>query len=268
VFRWAQEAGFDGVEVVVNPEVVARGGEGLSRLAGDEGLTLFSVHPTVVPLPGWRERHGGAGPTIRLAREAGAGVVVMHTPRATSLDAGEGLAFRRRIETWAERLAGAGTRLAVENKAVRRATDLDYALTPLERLRAFADRYDIGLVLDTSHAGSAGDDLLAARRVFDGRLVNVHLSDLAPPASPLPRLNDVLTTHLFPGTGHLPLAHLLADLVHSGYQAPVTLELNPFALRFWWPPAIRRHLSRAVQWMQAARGYTETHGEGTEMRGE
>ncbi|MBN1659216.1 MAG: sugar phosphate isomerase/epimerase [Anaerolineae bacterium] len=251
MFRWAREAGFDGVEVVVNPEVIARGGKGVNCLVADAGLSLFSVHPTVVPLPGWRERHGGAGPTIRLAREAGAGMVVMHTPHAASLDAGEGLAFRCRIETWGKWLADTGTRLAVENVAVRRATDLDYALTPLDRLRAFADRYDVDLVLDTTHAGSAGEDLLDARRTFDGRLVNVHLSDLGSRLPLVPgQLAGAVTDHLFPGAGSLPLAHFMADLARSGYGGPVTLELNPLALRFWWPPAVRRHLARAVHWMR------------------
>lgn len=253
VFRWARDVGFDGVEIVVNPEVIGRGAEGIRRLAGDEGMPIFSVHPTVIPLPGWRERHGGAGPTLQLACEAGAGVAVVHTPHAASLDAGEGLVFRSLVERWAGRLTGSGTRLAVENKAVRRPADHGYALTPLDRLRAFADRYDVGLVLDTAHAGTAGEDLLEARRILGGRLVNVHLSDLGP-RLPLPsaQLGGVVTDHLFPGSGNLPLARLVADLARSGYSGPVTLELNPFALHFWWPPAIRRRLARAVHWIRAA----------------
>jgi sugar phosphate isomerase/epimerase len=253
VFRWAREAGFDGVEVVVNPEVVARRGDGVRRLAGDERVPVFSVHPTVLPLPGWHERRAGAGPTIRLACEAGAGQVVMHTPRAASLDTGEGLAFRRRVETWGARLAGSGTRLAVENKAVRSAADRGYALTPLDRLRAFADRYDVDLVLDTAHAGTAGEDLLDARRTLGARLANVHLSDLGRRIPRLPpRLGGAVADHLFPGAGSLPLACLVRDLARSGYQGPVTLEVNPFALRFWWPRAIRRRMARAVHWFRAA----------------
>ena len=126
VLRWARRAGFDGVEVVINHEVVARGGPGVRRLAQEEGVTLFSVHPTVVSLPGWRERSGGAEPTIRLAHEAGAGVVVLHTPHSRSLDEGEGLAFRRCVETWGARSAGGGTCLAVENKKVYGAADRAY----------------------------------------------------------------------------------------------------------------------------------------------
>lgn len=256
VLGWAREAGFQGVEVVVNPEAIARGGTGVRRLADEAGVEIVAVHPTVVPLPGWRERYGGMERTIPLAQEMGAPVVVMHAPRAECLDEGEGLAFRQRIERWLPRLAGDGLCLAVENKTVYSEADRGYALTPLDRLRAFADRYDLGLVLDTSHAGTAGEDLLHARRVFDGRLVDVHLSDVG---GKLPALlpgiaREALDLHRFPGAGELALAPLLAALQEDGYPGPVTLEVNPVAVRFWWPPAVRRRLTRAAAWMRRAAG--------------
>jgi sugar phosphate isomerase/epimerase len=253
VFRWARAAGFDGLELVVNPEAIARGGPSVRQIAEAEGVEIFSVHPTLIPLPGWRERGGGMGPTIRLAQEAGAGVAVMHTPCAESLDEGEGLAFRRRIESWQSRFAGEGLRLAVENKAIHSDAHRRYALSPLERLRAFADRYDLGLVLDTTHAGTAGEDLVHARQIFDGRLADVHLSDMGgwPGRLPLARARTTLGEHRFPGSGNLPLARLLADLAGGGYSGPLTLEVNPLELRIWWPPAVRRRLGRAARWMRA-----------------
>ena len=219
-----------------------------------ERVEIFSVHPTVVPLPGWRERHGGMEPTFRLAQAAGAGVVVLHTPRAETLDEGEGLVFRQQIETWRPRLAETGLRLAVENKAVRAEVDRGYALTPLARLRAFADRYDLGLVLDTTHAACSGENLLHARQIFDGRLVNVHLSDVGGRLGRLPwkPARELLGEHRFPGDGDLPLADLLADLAAGGYAGPVTLEVSPQALRIWWPPAVRRRLAQAAAWMRQA----------------
>lgn len=254
ILRWAGEVGFDGVELVINPEAIARGGRGVRDMAEREGLQIFTVHPTVVPLPGWSERRGGLEPTIRLAREAGVTTVVMHTPRAESIDEGEGLAFRQRIEAWQPRLAGSGLRLAVENKAIRAEIDRRYALTPLDRLRAFADRHDLGLVLDTTHAGTAGEDLLQAMRLFDDRLANVHLSDLGGgmPLSNVPPVDTLLGQHRFPGDGDLSLADLLAGLSRVTYAGPVTLEINPFAGRVWWPPAIRRRLAKALRWMKEA----------------
>lgn len=254
VFGWARRAGFQGVEVVINPEVIARGGPGVRRLAEEAGVEIVAAHPTVVPLPGWRERHGGMERTIPLAREMGAPVMVMHTPRSEGLEEGEGLAFRRRVERWQPRLVGDGLRLAVENKTVHSEADWGYALTPLDRLRAFADHYDLGLVLDTTHAGTAGEDLLRARRLFDGRLVDVHLSDVS---GELPALlpagaRQALDQHRFPGAGALGLAPLLAALQADGYCGSVTLEVNPLALRFWWPPAVRRRLAQAMDWMRRA----------------
>lgn len=257
VFGWARAAGFDAVELVVNPEAIARGGEAVRRMAAEEGIDILTVHPTVVPLPGWRERGGGMDRTISLAQATGAGVVIMHTPRSARLDVEEGLAFRQRVEAWQPRLRDSGLRLAVENKAVRSSRDLSYALTPPERLRAFADRHDLGLVLDTTHAGTAGEDLLRVQRVFDGRLVNVHLSDMGGQLwqLPLSRLRAAFGEHRFPGAGDLSLADLLRSLAVNGYAGPVTLEVNPFALRFWWPPAVRRQLAQAFRWMvQAAAG--------------
>ena len=252
VFRWGRAAGFDGVELVVNPETVVCGGRAVRQIAEAEGMDIFSVHPTVVPMPRWRERHGGMDRTIGLAREAGAQLVVMHTPRSESLEDGEGLAFRRRIEAWQPLLADSSLRLAVENKAIRAQADRRYALSPLERLRAFADDHDLGVVLDTTHAGTAGEDLLRARRILDGRLVNVHLSDMGGWLPPLPfsSLRTALGQHRFPGAGDLPLAGLLSVLSDERYAGLVTLEVNPFAARVWWPPAVRRRLTQASQWMR------------------
>jgi sugar phosphate isomerase/epimerase len=257
VFRWARAAGFDGVELNVNPEAIGRGGKSVRYLAEAEGIEIFSVHPTVVPLPGWWERRGGIDPTIRLAQGAGARLVVMHTPHSESLDEGEGLRFREKIEAWTTRLAGHGPQLAVENKAIRAEVQRRYALTPLERLRAFADRYDLGLVLDTTHAGTADEDLLRARQILNGRLVNVHLSDRGGsfPLATSSYMQRMLGEHRFPGTGDLLLADLLADLAAEGYAGPVTLEVSPFALRGWWPPTVRRRLAQAVAWMRQAAGY-------------
>jgi sugar phosphate isomerase/epimerase len=254
VFRWARAAGFDGVELVVNPEAILRGGQGTRQLAMEEGIEILSVHPTLVPLPGWRERHGGFGPTVRWAQEAGVGLVVFHIPRSEGLDAGVGLEFTKRIEGWQARLSGTATRLALENKAVRTEAERRYALSPLDRLRAFADRHDLGLVLDTVHAGTSGEDLQDAWRTFEGRLVNVHVSDLGGhlPLGSNPFVQRALGEHRFPAAGTLPLAELLGSLYSTGYEGPVTLEVNPVAMRFWWPPAVRLRLSRALTWMEQA----------------
>jgi sugar phosphate isomerase/epimerase len=252
VFRWARTAGFDAVEVTINPEAIARGGQTVRRIADAEGVALASVHPTLLPIHGWRERHGGTEPTIRWALEAGAGIVAVHVPRSESLDEGEGRAFRERIETWQVRLADTELRLAVENKAIHHEPERRFALSPLDCLRAFADHYDLGLILDTTHAATAAEAPQTARQIFDSRLVNVHLSDTGGwiPLAKLPLARRLLAEHRFPGNGNLPLAALMADLAATCYTGLVTLEVNPLEVRAWWPPAVQRYLARAVAWMR------------------
>lgn len=259
ILRMARQAGMDGVEIGVSPEVIVRGGPAVRGLVQAEGLELYSVHPALMPIRGWRERRDGLERTLCLAQAAGAALLVFHTPRVLSLDEGPGRAFCADIERRQAELAGGGLRLAIENKSLLLPGDRELALTPLDRLRAFADRYDLGLVLDTTHAGSAGEDILAARRLMGERLANVHLSDIGAASPPrhhwLPAqsmLRSMLQEHRFPGTGRLPLAELLAELARDGYAGPVTLEVSPVGLRVWWPPAVRRRLARAAAWMRAA----------------
>ncbi len=240
VFRWAREAGYHGVELLVNPEAINRGGVGARQLADEEGVEIFSVHPTVVPIPGWREHRDGLEPTILLAQKAGAGMVVMHTPRFLSLDDDDGQAFQRWIESWQSRLAGGDLRLTMENKAVRDELHQSYALTPLVALRAFADRYNLGLVLDTTHAHTAGEDLLQAQKTFNGRLANVHLSDMGGrfPLSSNPRAQQWLGEHRLPGAGDLPL-------VDSSHRS------GPGGI--WWTGHVRGKPLRATRLVAAGR---------------
>jgi sugar phosphate isomerase/epimerase len=90
--------------------------------------------------------------------------------------------------------------------------------------------------------------------MMDGRLVNVHLSDMGGwlPLARVPAVWKWVGQHRFPGAGNLALAALLADLRDHGYGGLLTLEINPFAARFWWPPAARRCLAHGAAWMRRA----------------
>jgi sugar phosphate isomerase/epimerase len=98
----------------------------------------------------------------------------------------------------------------------------------------------------------AGEDLLHARQVLDGRLVNVHFSDMGSrmPLASFPPARKMLDQHRFPGTGDLALSTLLAALGQGGYTGPVTLEVSPFFVSFWWLPSVRRRLVQAREWMK------------------
>jgi sugar phosphate isomerase/epimerase len=60
----------------------------------------------------------------------------------------------------------------------------------------------------------------------------------------------LLGQHRFPGDGDLALSALLTELIRTGYSGPVTLEVNPWVAHAWWPPAVRRRLAQAIEWMR------------------
>ena len=249
IFNIASESGFAGVELVVSPEVELRGGSYARRLADDYGLTIFSLHPPILPFPGWSDYRAVVPRLVDLALETGAGYVVLHPPNALSLAKGQGRSY---MEAMADGLRRTEVRIALENRAFFRPRDRQYVLGDLRELRAFADQFDLPIVLDTSHAATSTYSLAEAYAVVADRLVNVHLSDLRPPPWPLDVsfLHTYLKHHQIPGDGQLPLADFLGRLAVDGYCGPITLEISPVALRIWWPPDVKRQLVRSVAYVR------------------
>ena len=127
-------------------------------------------------------------------------------------------------------------------------SDTDYLLHDLRRLRAFADRYDLPLTFDTAHAGTSPYELLDAYEFVQGRVVNLHFSDLAH-RHVLPKWKWVQTfwqNHQIPGQGELPLAEFMRVLLRGGYCGILTVEVSPTALQAWSLSRIRRGLARTV----------------------
>ena len=254
IFRLAREAGFDGVELVVGPEVLWRGGAEVRRLADDHGLTIFSLHPPLFCLPGWQDYRKATRKLIALAKESGVSLIVLHPPNADEWKHRHSRAFLDALDMGQRTLAGTPIRLALENPTPP--SHGQRLLTDPAALRAFAQTHDLPLVLDTAHAGYLPHPLEWVYQFCDGRLANVHLSDVAE-SCPLPDifgLHTCFKRHQFPGEGRLPLADLIHRLAADGYQGPITLELSPVALRIWWPPTVRRRLRQVVAWFREMLG--------------
>ena len=254
IFSIAKESGFAGVELVVSPEVELRGGRYFRRLAESYGLTIFSLHPPILPFPGWADYRTAVPRLIDLALETGAKYVVLHPPNAHSLADERGQCYLEALTDGLRRTEGADLRIAIENRAFFRSSDRRYALSDLRELRAFADELDLPMVLDTSHAATTSYSLAEAYHILGDRLVNVHFSDMRSPPWPFrtPYLHTYLKHHQIPGDGQLPLADLLERLAADGYYGPITFEISPIALRIWWPPSVKRQLACCVAYVRRA----------------
>ncbi len=261
--RWAFEAaasaGCDGVELAMGLEALLRGASGVRRIAQACQVSVFSVHPPLLPLPGWN----GVTEISRLvdfAAEIGASLVVMHTPDVESLDEPEGRTWQRALELARRRGEAQGVAVALENRAIFYANQRRCALAHPEALRRFADANDLPLTLDTAHAATWPYDVLEAYALFRDRLVNVHLSDLRllPGWLDWPPLHSYIKHHQLPGVGVLPISELLDRMLHDGYHGLITLELSPVALGAWWPAQARARLSHTVQFLRSGRVFSKS----------
>ncbi len=258
-FELAKRAGFDGVELVIGPEVEWRGPEYIRRLSQEYDLPILTVHPPLFGFPGWNKIHTSIEPyfdkAVQITRAVGAPLMVLHMPRAKSFDDRIGRGFIKKVVGAREQMNGGGPQLALENSSQFRARDPGYILRALPDLRGFADAHDFPMTLDTAHVGTWHLDLLDSLNYFDGRLRNVHLSDLREVPNWVlerPRLHSYLRQHQIPGTGHLPLKEFLRELKRRGYAGPVTYELSPLPLQLWSPRRAEEKLCECVEFVREA----------------
>lgn len=259
IFAIAKRAGFDGVELVISPEVEVRGGDYAKKLAQEYGLEIYSVHPPLIEYPGWGAVHTSIAPyldrALRVVADSGAPVLVIHMPKAWQADSGIGRAFVDRVVSERRNLDGTGPRISLENRPRFRSRDAGMIFTTSEDLRGFADLHDFVMTLDTAHIGTWDMDLVKSYDHFRGRLANVHLSDLhlvSPRVEQAPMLHSYVKQHQLPGTGTLPLSDFLRVLVRESYAGPITFELSPTALSIWNPREVERKLKASVEFVRTA----------------
>ncbi len=249
VFALAAEAGFEGIEVLLDQRWDTRQGGYLAQLSADYHLPIYSLHNPFVPnVPGWpNEPVNVLKRTVQLAQELEVDTVVMHLPLKVGYVAVTG--FKRsfllpawgspfkRLRHWMETELThwentTGVRLCVENMPARRILGWRFNPcwwnTPVEWPR-FPN-----LTLDTTHLGTWDLDPLDVYRQVRTRVRHIHLS------------NYDGREHRRLENGHLPLAELLHSLRDDGYQGVVVVELHPDALEAGDDAQVLAHLKAQV----------------------
>ncbi|HTG47579.1 MAG TPA: sugar phosphate isomerase/epimerase [Actinomycetota bacterium] len=212
-FPLIAECGYRGVEVMVTKDPASQDPERMRALAEAHGLRIEAIHAPSLLLT---RSVWGADPVgkidraVRVATEADAPLVVTHPPYRWQGG------YRRWLH---ERLPGLEDRTGI-TVAIENMFPLHVGRRPL-MLHANQDLDDLEgiphLVLDTSHAAVARHDLVEVRRRFGDRLRHVHLSDNA---------GRGWDSHLPPGLGILPLDRFVDDLVESGFDGTISLEVD------------------------------------------
>jgi sugar phosphate isomerase/epimerase len=217
-FELCQQAGFDGIEIMVTNDEVTQDPDRLLALSEKYSLPILSVHAPVLLLTHfvW-----GRDPKIKLERSAelaasvGARTVVVHPPfRWQSGYADDFLAIVRSLSETS------GIEIAVENmfpwKVARRSlTAYSPGWNPTE--------WDCDAVtLDFSHASLSGLDSLEMTKALGDRLRHVHLCDGSGSGDD----GRIFDEHLLPGHGKQPVAEVLSRLAAHGWDGSVVAEVN------------------------------------------
>ncbi len=238
VFAFAAEAGFDGIEMLIDHRWDTRQSDYLQHLMESHSLSIPALHsPFSRNCSGWGEtEHGAIARTAELATELRAQVVVHHLPMrfgyAFLQTAGRSLLLPnpfdsgRQYATWlSEGYAALQTStdilLCIENlpaarflgRRVNPARWNAHSRTTLDDITRFPH-----ITLDTTHLGTWGLDPLEAYDRWGQRVKHVHLS------------NFDGSEHRRPEDGSLRLNALLSRMAADGYPYSISLELHPDAL--------------------------------------
>ena len=238
VFALAAEAGFDGIEVLIDHRWDTRQADYLRHLMESHSLPIPALHsPFSRNCSGWGEtEYGAIARTAELAYELGAQVVVHHLPMrfgyAFLQAAGRNLLLPnpfdsgRQYATW----------LSEGYAALQTSTDVLLCIENLPAVRFLGRRVNPArwnahsratldditrfphLTLDTTHLGTWGLDPLEAYDRWGQRVKHVHLS------------NFDGSEHRRPEDGSLRLGALLSRMAADGYSYSISLELQPDAL--------------------------------------
>jgi sugar phosphate isomerase/epimerase len=256
----AAEAGYDGLELMIDWRHETQSVSHLQRLIDRHNLPIMAVHSpfTKMVVPGWPDEPvASIKQSVALAGVLGAKIVIVHPPdRWLRLYAGFSLPGTHWKQTIPLPVLGHGSlghwllhelpefqaktavKVAVENMPARKLGPLRLNAHHFTSATALSQFQHV--TLDTTHVGTRNWDLLAFYRQLATRVAHIHLSDF----------NG--REHQLPGQGWLPLAQLLQLLTGDRFDGLISLELGPHSLQADDQEKLRQNLINSLHFCRKA----------------
>lgn len=260
VMALAGEAGFDGVELMVDWRRETHHLPHLQKLTREHGLPIMAVHSpfAFMRIQGWPiDPVDTIKESVHLAEMLGARTVVVHPPgrwvRFQGIVAAPQRSWKILLPLpvvgpgwlgrwlWQELPGFQGrtrVKIAVENMPCRHFGPLKldpFHFTQPEQLNHFQH-----LTFDTTHVGTRQIDLIDFYRQVKKKVAHVHLS------------NYNGKEHQLLNKGHLPLVKLLTELVKDRFDGSVSVELNPVSLQAEDEAILKQNLHNTVVFCREA----------------
>jgi len=258
----AREAGFDGVELMIDWRRETYHLPHLEKLSQEHNLPILAVHSpfAFMRIQGWPvDPIEIIQKSVQLAEDLGVGTVVIHPPtrwvRFQGIVAGPQRSWKISLPLpvvgpgqlgrwlWQELpdfQARTQVKITVENMPCRHVGP--FRLDPFHFTRPDQLNHFQYLTFDTTHAGTRQIDLFDFYRQIRQKVAHVHLSNYNG------KEHQLLTN------GHLPLAALLGNLVKDQFEGLVSVELNPVSLQAEDEAVLKQNLYHTVAFCREALG--------------
>lgn len=213
----ARDAGFDGVELIINQEFQRVSCRSLIQDLAAE-FTINSIHAPFMPLDGWGGPIDALLRSVELADQAGIPLVNFHPPSWLGAE----IRFWRwlyKIQDFQKEVGTDTVRVTMENMPWTGKFRMNqYILSATDSMVEFLQERNLFMTFDTTHMGSGHTNFINDFHLCynSGRIINIHFSDYGQGRE-----------HLLPGRGILPLTRFLNHLAHTDYNETLTLELSP-----------------------------------------
>jgi 4-hydroxyphenylpyruvate dioxygenase len=217
-------AGFDGIELF-EPDFIHFDGSArdLRRMATDLGLAIELYQPLRdfegMPDPLLRRNLDRAERKFDLMQELGAPLMLVCS-NTSAQSTGEPDRAAAQLHELAERASRRGLRIGYEALAWGRWVRLYREAWDIVRR---ADHPSLGLILDSFHTLSLGDDPAGLREIPGERIFFLQMADA--PRMAMDVIQWARHHRNFPGQGELDVEGFLEQVLRAGYTGPLSLEI-------------------------------------------
>ena len=227
IFEFAKEAGFDGIDIQVEPDLYdTQNVEYIQKLKAEYGLPIQAIKASYNT-----DNEKDVIAAIEMAKELEAKVVILQPPKLLNF----------KLISWLKKeipkiRAKEKISIALENAPAKTFLGIfpEHALSNLAELKEFKHA-----CIDTSRVADKGEDVMRVYKSLKSYLVHIHLSNV-----------NKGKKYTMPQDGILPLESLLAKLKQDNYPGSISIKVKAKFLDAGNDEKVIKHLKECKEFYE------------------